>query len=110
MSRISDAVPPSAIDTSRHFWNAFDNSETETSALWIVRLCQERGGWEPFTVADIEALYHERFPRGRFHLNRLTDARADGPLIAKNEEGLYEVSDDFIYRCYRSSPSEQLEP
>lgn len=104
MSLISESIPPSAIDTSKHLWNAFDNTETEISALWIVRLCQERGSWIPFSVQDVEEVYHRKFPGKVFHLNRLTDGRADGPWIIK-EGDMYTVSDDFIYRCYKASPA-----
>ena len=56
------SIRPSNIDAGRHLFNTFDHSETETSAGWIVRFCQQRDGddWRPFDHADLLAYYQER--------------------------------------------------
>lgn len=54
-------ITPFDINTNDHFWNAFDHSETEVSARWIVLLCQKRGTWGPFSGEAIEELYRENF-------------------------------------------------
>lgn len=49
---------PSDINTKQHFWNAFDHSETEVSASWIVRFLQQAGNsWAPFMLEDLQAFY-----------------------------------------------------
>ena len=54
-------ICPSNIDTSKPFWNTFGHSETETSALWIVRFCQEVNGdsWKPFTLQALDGYYQD---------------------------------------------------
>lgn len=60
----------------RHLYGAFDNSETEKSAYWIVRLCQQLGSWGPFTLEQIQELYNESIPGEKFTFNRLVDPQA----------------------------------
>lgn len=120
-------ISPAQIDASKHFWNAFDNTETETSAGWLVRFAQRRGGmWEPFRFADIQGFYLERRriveskPRLKetFTFNRLIEpgdgvsARADGLVqvwdgggwIVKRD-GHYYFTSNFVDRCFNSSPA-----
>lgn len=66
-------ILPENIDASQHLWSAFDHSETETSAGWLVRFAQERGtGWAPFTREEIDAFYNRKYP-GHFGFNRLVN-------------------------------------
>jgi hypothetical protein len=56
-------IRPSNIDASKHLFSTpWENGETETSAGWIVRFCQERDGddWRPYDHADLLAYYRER--------------------------------------------------
>ena len=108
-------IQPDHIATPKggHFWNAFDNTETEISARYVVRLCQRKGGWYPFSYDEIEALYNEAGYRN-FAFNRLIEPgmafyiqkgrvpEGGGWII--EQEGQYFVTDDFILRCYKSSP------
>jgi aminoglycoside/choline kinase family phosphotransferase len=57
---MSDLIPqnPQQIDISRHFYDAFGHIESEISARWIVRFCQKKGNWEPFTKEEIEEFYN----------------------------------------------------
>lgn len=58
MKDATHQIDPSDINTSRHFFGAFGNHETEVSANWIVRFCQQRDNtWSPFTYAEIEKFY-----------------------------------------------------
>ena len=105
-------IQPCDIDTppGGHFWGAFNNYETEVSARYIVRLCQARGGWQPFTLDEIEAFYN----KSDFTFNRLVRPGTaysitkgyyqigGGWIIEQN--GQYFVTDDFIRRCYNSAP------
>ncbi len=52
-------IRPSSIDATKHFYGAFGHCQTEFSAGWIVRFCQQRTGdnWRPFTRADLLAFY-----------------------------------------------------
>lgn len=91
-------ISPSDIDTSQHFWNAFDHSETEVSANWIVQLCQSRESWAPFTREDIEQLYSRRHKDG-FRFNKLLDDW----IVTR--DGMYYVTAGFVIRCFESSPN-----
>ena len=106
-----------------HLWEAFENSETEASAYWIVKLSQKLGGWIPFTEEQIEAVYKEAGHHHGFLFNRLVNpemvppslARAFAghvdPLIPKGggwivlgDDKKYYVTDEFVSRCFKSSP------
>lgn len=102
MCQYDDPGPqPSDINAKDHFWNAFDHTETEVSARWIVRFCQERGrGWARFTREEIEAFY-ARWVQDGFTFNRLL---AQG-FVDENPPGEYMVTDNFVRRCYRASPT-----
>lgn len=44
-------LQPRDLDTHKRFVGAFENSETDVSAHYIVRMCQEElGGWLPFSL------------------------------------------------------------
>lgn len=115
-------IKPKDINTSQHFFDAFDNTETEISAGYIVRLCQKKGGWFPFTKNEIEAFYRES-GNVNFTFNRLIEPEMVPPSLARafaghhdtpvpkgggwvvNINGMYHVTDDFIVRCFKSSPA-----
>jgi|GEM_PF-1103025 len=133
----------------RHLYGAFDNSETEVSAYWIVRLCQQLGTWGPFTKAQIEEVYRKAGLKDGFTFNRLVEPQAvfadpakefgrmmehashtrnmspvmasisysmsssnnppelvakGGGWIVLGTDGKYYVTDDFVSRCFKSSP------
>jgi hypothetical protein len=109
-------IQPKDIKTTLglHFFDAFDNSETEVSAKWLVRLAQEKGGWFPFTREEIEAFYNKGGHKG-FWFNRLVEAERtrrnpwseayyDGGGWIIKEDDFYFFTDDFIKRCHKSSP------
>jgi hypothetical protein len=120
-------IQPEDIDASHHLFNAFDNAETEISAGWIVRLLQaKKKGWAPFTHEEIEAFYAKHQKDG-FTFNRLIEpefvppnlARAfagyhdprvpvGGGWIVRGHDNTYLVTEDFVERCYRSSPARQI--
>jgi hypothetical protein len=69
-------IQPAAIDASRHFFGAFNNTETEISAGWLIRFFQHRGeSWKPFTHEEIEA-YYGRTHNDGFTFNRLVESEA----------------------------------
>lgn len=99
-------VQPKDINVSEHFFNAFDNMETEVSAHWIVSFLQERGvGWEPFIYDEIDMFYSRKFKSG-FRFNCLIS----GGWIILGADKKYYVTDEFVYRCYKSSPVKKLNP
>jgi len=120
-------IQPKDIDGSKHFFSAFDHTETEVSANWIIRFLQERGqSWRPFSYEDIDAFYARKFKNG-FRFNRLVEAEMVPPSLARafagyrdpliavgggwiihNEaEGLYYVTEEFIMRCHKASPTKK---
>lgn len=116
-------IQPEDIDGSRHFFGAFGNRETEISAGWIIRFLQERNqSWKPFKYEDINTFYSKQYTDG-FWFNRLVEAEMIPPNLARAFEGYrdtpipagggwvimdttgqYYLTDDFITRCYKSSP------
>ncbi len=117
-------IQPKDINADRHLWDAFNNMETELSAGYIVRMCQERGGWFPFTQEEIEEFYHRSSGHTGFCFNRLVEpemiprslARAfaghfsplvpmGGGWVVLCADGKYRVTEDFIRRCHKSSPA-----
>lgn len=117
-------VQPQHINAEKHLWDAFDHSETETSAGWIVRFLQERGeGWGPFTYEDINNFYARKWKDG-FTFNRLVEAEMVPPNLArafaghydplvpigggwiiKGDDEKYYITVDFVTRCFKSSPA-----
>ena len=107
-------IQPDQIDTPQggHFWDAFGNSETEVSARYVVRLCQEKGGWYPFTREEIEEFYnksgHQNFwfnwlvhPGTAYSITGGSYQVGGGWILEKDDQ--YFVTDDFIQRCYKSA-------
>lgn len=111
-------IQPKDINTppGGHFWDAFGENETEVSARYIVRLCQRKGGWHPFTKEEIEKLYNEAGYKN-FEFNRLIEpgmafyiqkgrVPEGGGWIIEREKYFY-VTDDFILRCYKAAPAQK---
>lgn len=104
-------IQPRHINTGNHFFEAFGHMETEISARWIVRFCQPRGNWSPFTFGDLEAFYREGGYRG-FWLNRLGNPEYLTITGPRDERGcitdatVIAVTDAFIQRCFKASPAE----
>ncbi len=94
-------VEPEKINTEQHFWDAFGNVETEISARWIVRFCQERKrGWEPFSKSEIEQFYNQH-GYVHFMFNKLLSR---DQRYVRVEGDAYSVTPEFVDRCYQASP------
>ena len=116
-------VQPCHIDASKHLFDAFDHSETETSAGWIIRFLQERNtGWQPFTLAEIQEFYSRKFDHG-FCFNCLVNTEmiplslarafeghhdpripAGGGWIILGNDDKYYVTEEFVTSCFKSRP------
>ena len=118
-------IQPQDINESKHFFGAFDHTETEVSAGWICRFLQNRRqSWKPFDYDEINAFYTRSFTH-RFSFNRLVEAEMVPPSLARafagyhdapipagggwllldDTTGLYYVTEEFITRCHKSSPA-----
>jgi hypothetical protein len=107
-------ITPTMIDIGDHLWGAFGHGGTEISANYIVRMMQRFGDWRPFSIEDIERVYHEHRPAHEcFQFNRLVEpgwafyilrgrVEEGGGWVVRGEDGLYRVTVDFIERCYKS--------
>lgn len=110
-------IRPSDIRTDQHFWSAFDHAETEVSANWVVRFLTATGDtWRSFTHDEISAWAGDNGHKGSFVFNRLIHPgwsygirrgryQAGGGWIT-DDNGVLTVTEDFINRCYKSSPKE----
>jgi hypothetical protein len=95
-------IKTSDINADIFFGGAFDNTQTEISAGWLVRMAQENGDWRDFTQEEIDKFCQNQ--RG-FPFNRLTDDGTDHPPIKKNDDGSYSFTHKFIAKCFLSSPA-----
>jgi len=94
-------VSPDHINTGRHLFDSFGKQETEISANWLVRFCQERGkGWQSFAVADINEFYHANGRPEEFRFNGLD---TDGFLALEGDR--YSFTHEFVSTCFRASPA-----
>ena len=146
-------IRPSDIHVGKgfqRFWDAFGDSETEISASYVVKLCQKKGGWLPFTQEEIEEVYRECGHHEGFTFNQLVDPQAvlvqpaeefgklaahanlchgmdpfdasisytvshgkpetvdvGGGWIAHGSDKKYYVTEEFVTRCFQSSPAKQ---
>ncbi len=91
-------ILPIYINATKHFYDAFGNTEREISARWIVQLCQINDGWKPFTCDEIGAFSKEY---DNFRFNGLD--RLDGEIV--EIDGVYYVTHEFIATCFKSSPN-----
>jgi len=109
-------IKPDHISTDHHFFDAFEHSETEVSARWIVEFCKKQGSWNAFTLEDLERFYHLTRPQNEsFHFNRLIHPemaygrqeryKTGGGWIIEGDDGKLYITHDFVIRCFRSSPS-----
>lgn len=100
--RESYPIGPGDINTGVHFFDAFGKSEREVSANYIVRFCQTRGWWVPFTKGEIEDFYNA-FGYENFQMNGLDD---DGNIVLDGQ-GRYCVTHEFVARCFLSAPADK---
>lgn len=108
---MSYGIRPNDIDTSRHFWECFNKSETEVSARYIAQFMQERQDkgyvdWAPFTYADINDFYSRKGAGDGFTFNGLLrtshsnlDVNSSTKYIIVDSEGNMRVTGQFIYAC-----------
>ena len=96
-------IKPSDIDTSKHFFDAFGNCETEISAWWIVKFCQARNSWAPFFYDELNSFYTANGYKGRFWFNRLTQED-----FVQEKDGFYHITHRFVCRCYEASPKGEM--
>ncbi len=107
-------IKPNHINTKQHLYNAFGKSEVETSAGYIVRLCQRKGNWIPFSQEEIQKFYEEaRGKKEDFWFNGLDTGGVEGynlPFVPKGEDGLYRITHGFVAKCFVHSPCLELKP
>lgn len=113
-------IRPSDISSEGHLFDAFDHYETEISARYIVRLCQQRGNWHPFTRDEIEAVYQAAGHNDGFRFNRLiepeytrrslydTPVPKGGGWIVEGD-GKYFITAEFVRRVHRSTRQAVIE-
>ena len=109
---------PSEIKMDGHFWNAFENNETEISAWWLVELARKHGDWRPFTREEIEQFYGQKHKDG-FTFNRLIERGVGYGMPGQRyltgggwivpRDGLLHFTEEFVMRCYLSSNDKKEE-
>lgn len=96
LSRIDEnskcPIQPEHIDTNRHFWNAFNKSETETEARVLVMNAQRTNTWAPIKKAELVYSSGKPFTP---HFIREWIIEEDDAVCFTHQ---------FISRCYQSSP------
>jgi hypothetical protein len=98
-----------------HLWEAFENSETEISAAYILRFCQTVGSWKSFTYNEINRYFQNcrGMKSGSFTFNRLVEPgwyyntpdeswlEGGGWIVHENDR--YYITDDFIRRVHKAA-------
>jgi hypothetical protein len=100
-------IRPEDIDANRHFFGAFGKGEVEIAAKYIVRFCQQLGGWKALTVEEINNFYRENGGLTEWVFNRRDTFPfhwLNEKLLARRQDGKCCVTNLFINRCFQSSP------
>ena len=95
-------IGPNDIDGSRHFFDAFGDSDTEDAAAYIVKFCQKRGMWVGFTLEEVREEFVPNIDfSGLISTHRLVE-----------RDGAFYITTSFAAACYESSPDGRgkLEP
>lgn len=107
-------IKPRDINANQHLFDAYGNNETEISAGYIIRMCQEKGSWSPFTKDEIEEFYKNKGHNDGFSFNQLVDQGISysmvtgrhivggGWIVLKN--GKYHLTTTFVEAAFKSSP------
>ncbi len=91
-------ISPDDVNIKKHFLDAFGHYETEMSAYWVVKLAQRKGGWNPFTQEEMDAIYGEA-GFVNFNFNRLISNK----LIIQSgddENPTYHITGEFVLRLH----------
>ena len=96
-------IKPSDIDTSSHFFSAGfvakHQQETEVSARYIVKLCQQKDAWEPFTLQDIDDQANEQFWFNGLRMYNRGDKNGEYDYITRDEDGQFHITEKFVRCC-----------
>lgn len=108
-------IKPRDIDAKKPFADAFGNTETEISAGYIVRMCQEKNSWAPFTDKEIEEFYQRSGHKDGFTFNWLVDQGTSFSIMTGNnpvgggwivkKDGKYHLTTTFVEAIFKSSPA-----
>jgi hypothetical protein len=98
MASYREMISPGDIHIVRgSLWDCFGECMREISAAFVVRLCRSKGGWFPFTKAELDAMD----AAGSFCWNGL-----DRPeWIYDLGDGRYSVTNEFVRVAARSKPA-----
>ncbi len=104
-------IRPEDINTDcRQFLGAFGMAEVEVAAQYVVRLCQQLGGWKAFTKESLDKFYLENGGAKEWVFNRRNTFPfywLDNRLLENGPDGKCRVTDFFINRCFHSSPKKK---
>lgn len=86
MKHLSLPKPADIILPDNHLYGTYGNYESEVSARWIIKFCQDAGDWISFTQAEID-----KFSKHDFWFNNLIE----DSYIEKNGDQ-YSVTLSFV--------------
>ena len=103
-------IRPQDIDVNKFFYSAFGYAEIEVLANYLVRFFQKLDGWKAFKKKDLEKFYLENGGederlfenKGKFPFHWL-----DKELLVRGWDWKYRVTNYFIIRCHKSSPTKR---
>lgn len=86
---------------------AFGSRDAEVAAIYIVRFCQGKGNWKPFTfqaLLDLCIAAGDQLEKAK---NRLTEGLTTLTLgeFIRRDGDLITLSTAFVARCYLKSPA-----
>ena len=99
--------------------STFGKSEVEQTARNLIRFCQRRGGWYPFTVEELIDFYKQVGEDPRFIFFGLLGVWGDDGMFAQHTnpwhesppylvigaDGMYRVTERFIQQCASGKPT-----
>jgi hypothetical protein len=102
---IRDLILPKHFRTNVHYWNTFNNTQTEVSAQLIMQFLQQRDrDWEPFSEKELYSWYNSS-GGDQFYFNYLicNDNPTRSPITKIRSQdpndNLYKINDIFISKC-----------
>lgn len=96
-----ETVAPDKIDSDGHLFGLCGSIEAALTGSIILKLCQGKGAWLWLTETEIIKCCRQKSEHYPVKLQELIEAG----MLRKNEGSLYQVTHEFVRRCYLSRPA-----
>lgn len=93
-------IQPRQIDSGQHLFDSFATPKQAEAARYVLRMSQKLGGWFPFSIGQIDALWQGAGNRHVFSFQGLV---CSGLLVFRG--GKYYVTYLFVACYFEESPA-----